>query len=169
MSMQNTRVVRALAALVCIGPILLAAAQNAVSTHLAAAQGASAAEVINIRQQGFKKLGAAFKLIHKELSGSSPDAAKIAAAAADIKASTDVIATWFPVGSGPQSGVKTQARAEIWSDASGFAATRSAYLRQAEKSVRQLTDPAQRGVWKDSSAALGQACKDCHDSYRVKG
>jgi cytochrome c556 len=129
----------------------------------------SSAEVINVRQQGFKKLGAAFKVIHKELSASSPDAARIAAAAAEIKASTDVMGGWFPPGSGPQSGVKTQAKAEIWTDASGFAATRAAYARQVEKSVRQLLDPGAKATWKDSSAALGQACKDCHDSYRVKG
>jgi cytochrome c556 len=163
-------VVRAIAVLGLSGAAALTVAQSPSSgPRLAAAQGASAAEVINIRQQGFKRLGDSFKLIYKELQGSSPDAAKIAAAAADIKASADVIATWFPAGSGPQSGLKTHAKAEIWSDASGFAATRAAYLRQAEKSVRQLTDPTQRAVWKDTSAALGQACKDCHDSYRVKG
>lgn len=129
----------------------------------------SAAEIIAARQQGFKKIGAAFKVIHNEVGSSSPDAGKIAAAAADIKASTGVIRSWFPPGSGPQSGLKTHAKPEIWTDASGFAATRDAYIRQVEKSARQLGDPSERGAWKDSSTALGQACKDCHDSYRVKG
>jgi cytochrome c556 len=118
------------------------------------ALGASVGEVISARQQGFKKIGAAFKLIHNELASPSPDAAKIAAAAAEIKASTGLI--------------KTHARAEIWSDTQGFAATRAAFIRQAEKSTRQLSDPAGQAAWKDSSAALGQACKDCHDSYRAK-
>jgi cytochrome c556 len=130
--------------------------------------GADAAEVISARQQGFKKIGAAFKLIHNELASSSPDAAKIAAAAAELKASTGLIESWFPPGSGPDSGLKTHAKAEIWTDAQGFAAARAAFIRQAGKSTRQLTDPAQRAAWKDSSAALGQACKDCHDSYRAK-
>lgn len=129
----------------------------------------SPSEVIAARQQGFKKLGVALKLIHNEVGNSSPDAAKVAAAAADIKAATGAIESWFPAGSGPESGLKTHARPEIWTDASGFAATRAAYIRQAEKSVRQLSDPAERAAWKDSSSALGQACKDCHDSYRVKG
>jgi len=129
---------------------------------------ADVAEVISARQQGFKKIGAAFKLIHNELAGSSPDAAKIAAAAAQIAASTSLIEGWFPPGSGPESGIKTHASAGIWTDAHGFAATRAAFIRQAEKSVRQLSDPAERAAWKDSSTALGQACKDCHDSYRAK-
>jgi cytochrome c556 len=153
---------RVLAGLVsAAGVFAIAAAQTA--------PGSSAAEVITARQEGFKKLGAAFKLIHNELASSSPDAAKIAAAAAQIKASAGAIESWFPPGSGPEAGLKTHARAEIWTDASGFAATRAAYLRQAEKTVRQLTDPGERAVWKDSSNALGQSCKDCHDSYRVKG
>jgi len=163
-------------ALVVLGPLIgllgavaLAGAQSADTRIAAAASSASPAEVINIRQKGFKQVGAAFKLIHNELSNSSPDAARIAAAAADIKASTQAIATWFPPQTGPQSGLKTHAKAQIWTDASGFAATRSAYIRQVEKSVRVLTDPRERSAWKDSSAALGQSCKDCHDSYRVKG
>ena len=168
MTVQGRVVVQAVAVLSVFGAVAIAVAQSG-GTRVAEGQGVNAAEIINTRQQGFKKVGAAFKVIHKELSGPSPDAAKIAAAAAEIKASTGVIAGWFPPGSGPQPGVKTQAKAEIWSDASGFAATRAAYIRQAEKLLGLLADPRQSAAWKDSSAALGQACKDCHDSYRVKG
>ncbi len=168
--------VRAIAALAVVGGAAIAAAQTGGSrvatvsgTSGAQGAGASAADVINTRQQAFKKAGTAFKVIHNEVSNSSPDAAKIAAAIAEIKASTDRIATWFPPGSGPQSGLKTHAKPEVWTDANGFAATCAAFLRQVEKSARQLGDPRERAAWKDSSAALGQACKDCHDSYRVKG
>jgi len=153
-----------------LGAVVIASAQSGGGgSHIPAAGGASAAEVISSRQHGFKKMGDAFKFLHKELSGSSPDTAKIAAAAADIKSAAEALGGWFPPGSGPEAGVKTQARAEIWTDAKGFAATRAAFVRQVEKTTRQLSDPGQRGAWKDSSAALGQACKDCHDSYRVKG
>lgn len=144
-------------------------AQSGLGTRVGAVQGASATEVINARQQGFKKLGAAMKTLHKELSGPTPDETKIVAAAAQIKASADEIGRWFPPGSGPQAGVKTQARPEIWTDSAGFTATRTAYIRQVEKSLRQLSDAGARATWKDSSTALGQACKDCHDSYRFKG
>jgi cytochrome c556 len=149
--------------------IAVAQTQSVGGARVTVAQGANAAEVIEARQQGFKKLGADFKVIHNEVASSSPDVAKVAAAAADIKATTDLIQSWFPPGSGPQSGLKTHAKAEIWTDADGFAATRAAFIRQAEKSVRQLSDPREQAAWKDSSTALGQSCKDCHDSYRVKG
>lgn len=171
----RTFVVVVVAASIVLGALSIVRAQT-VGTHVTTVShaagevsGASPAAVINVRQQAFKKAGAAFKVIHNELAASSPDAAKIAAAAAEIKASTDAIATWFPPGSGPDSGLKTHARPEIWTDASGFAATRAAFIRQVEKSSRELADPRERAAWKASSAALGQACKDCHDSYRQKG
>jgi cytochrome c556 len=165
---QARRSVWAVAALSMLGVVTIGAAQTG-GTRVAKAPGTNPAEVIKTRQEGFKKVADAFKVIHHEVSGPSPDAAKIAAAAAQIKATTEVIESWFPPGSGPQSGVKTHAKAEIWTDASGFAATRAAYIRQVEKSVRTLADPGERAAWTKSSAALGQACKDCHDSYRVKG
>src|SRR2546430_1091775 len=130
MSNQVNGVVRAFVGLTVLGVVVIASAQSGGGTHVPAAGIARAAEVISARQQGFKKMGAAFKSLHKELSGSSPDAAKIAAAAADIKTGTDAVVGWFPPGSGPEAGVKTQAKAEIWTDAKGFAATRAAFVRQ---------------------------------------
>ncbi len=132
------------------------------------AQSGNAADVVKTRQQAFKRLGAALKLIHNEVRGASPDAAKISAAASEVKSAASHLAEWFPAGTGPQAGVKTHAKAEIWTDERGFAAARAEFIRQAEKSARQLTDPGERGSWKDAAAALGQTCRDCHDSYRVK-
>jgi cytochrome c556 len=130
--------------------------------------GNSPAEVVKVRQQAFKRLGAALKVIHNELHGSSPDTGKIGAAATEVKSAASHLGEWFPAGSGPQAGVKTHAKADIWADERGFAAARAAFVRQAEKSARQLTDPGERGAWKDAAAALGQTCRDCHDSYRAK-
>jgi cytochrome c556 len=137
-------------------------------TGLAPAQSGSPAEVVKARQQAFKRLGAALKLIHTEVRESSPDAAKIGAAASEVKSAASHLAEWFPAGSGPQAGLKTHAKVEIWTDERGFAAARSAFVRQADKSVRELTDPGDRGTWKEAVGALGQTCRDCHDSYRLK-
>ena len=125
-------------------------------------------EVVKLRQKGFKDLGAAFKIIRDELKGESPDAAKIAAAAAVIRKTAQEIPGWFPTGSGPQPGLKTDAKAEIWSDAKGFDATRAAFTREAQRDAGRFSDPANRASWSDVAKSLGQACKDCHDMYRVK-
>ncbi len=130
--------------------------------------GNSPAAVVKARQEAFKRLGHALKVIHSEVRGASPDVAKIDAAAAEVKSAASHLGEWFPAGTGPEAGLKTHAKADIWTDGRGFAAARAAFSRQAEKSARQLTDPAERPAWKDAAAALGQSCRDCHDSYRLK-
>jgi cytochrome c556 len=138
------------------------------ATGIALAQSGNAAELVKARQQAFKRLGAALKLIHSEVREASPDVAKIGSAATEVKSAASHLAEWFPPGTGPQAGLKTHAKAEIWTDERGFAAARAEFIRQVDKSTRQLTDPGERGSWKDAAAALGQTCRDCHDSYRVQ-
>ena len=148
-----------------VAAIGLACARGAV---VAADTGGAAQDVIKVRQKGFKDLGAAFKIIRDELKGDSPDSAKIATAAAVIRKTAQDIPGWFPPGSGPQPGVKTDARGEIWSDAKGFDATRAAFIREAQRDAGRFSDPASRSSWSDVTKSLGQGCKDCHDTYRVK-
>jgi cytochrome c556 len=126
-----------------------------------------AAQVVKTRQQGLKALGAAFKVIRDELKTDSPDAARIRSASADITQAAGGIGKWFPAGSGPESGVKTDAKAEIWADAAGFAAARDAFLREANKWT-QLGNSGGPAAWKEAATSLGLSCKGCHDKYRVK-
>jgi cytochrome c556 len=130
-------------------------------------QDSSAAEVVKTRQKGLKALGAAFKTLRDELKTDSPDAAKIRTASADITEAAGSIGKWFPAGTGPDSGAKTDAKAEIWTDAAGFAAARDSFVREANKWT-QLGSSGDASAWKEGAAALGQSCKGCHDKYRVK-
>jgi cytochrome c556 len=73
---------------------------------------------------------------------------------------------WFPKGSGPEAGVKTAAKADIWTDAEGFAAV--ATKLQAE--TARLADVAAAGdmdAIKAQVRATSGACKTCHDKYRA--
>jgi cytochrome c556 len=139
----------------------------ATCTSVTIAQSQSAAEVVKARQQGLKSLGAAFKVIRDELRNTSPDSAKIKAAAADITRAAGGIGTWFPAGTGPEAGLKTDAKSEVWADAAGFAAVQETFVREAGKWTR-LGDSTDASAWKDAAASLGQSCKGCHDKYRVK-
>ncbi len=129
---------------------------------------ASPAEVIKARQQGLKSIGAAFKIIRDELKSSAPDVAKIKAAGARIAEEGSAIDRWFPAGTGPDSGVKTDARAEIWSDPSAFSAAREAFVREAAKSAQVFTTDSDPSAWSAATASLGQTCRGCHDKFRVK-
>jgi cytochrome c556 len=131
------------------------------------AQTGSSAQLIKERQQGLKALGAAFKVIRDELRGESPDPTKIRTASTDITKAAGAIGSWFPAGTGPESGAKTDAKPEIWTDAAGFAAARDAFIREADK-WSQLGANSDTAAWKEAAGSLGQSCKGCHEKYRVK-
>jgi cytochrome c556 len=152
------------AAVIAAGGVTLAQGQSPASSQ---GQAASIADVVKARQKGLKTLGAAFKTIRDELHGDSPDAAKIRSAAADITNTAGAIGKWFPAGTGPDSGVKTDAKPEVWADAAGFAAAQDAFVREANKWT-QLANSTDVSAWKEGAASLGQSCKGCHDKYRVK-
>jgi cytochrome c556 len=159
MKMQKLRVPTAL--VVAIVATAGGAAQSAQG-----AKAGSVEETIQTRQQGLKALGAAFKTVRDELRTDSPDVAKIRSASADITHYAGEFKKWFPPGSGPESGVKTDAKPEAWTDAKGFADATGTLLREADK-WGQLGD-APPAALKEAATSLGQACKGCHDKYRVK-
>jgi cytochrome c556 len=147
----SRRVIALLAMSVCAGAAL--------------AQVASVADTIAARQKGLKAAGAAFKTLRDESQAGSFDADKVKAAAADIKLAATQIPTWFPAGSGAETGVKTAAKPEIWSDPEGFKSARDSFVEQAGK----FSDlAAGGGVNADAVKSLGQTCGGCHDKYRVK-
>jgi len=125
------------------------------------------AEIVKERQQELKKLGAALKLIRDELRGGAPEPTKIRAAASDITRAASAIDSWFPTGTGPDAGVKTDAKAEIWTDAAGFAAARETFVREANRWA-QLGSNGDVTSWSEAATSLGQSCKGCHDKFRVK-
>jgi cytochrome c556 len=152
------------AAVIVAGGVTLVQGQPPASSQR---QAGSAAEIVKVRQKGLKSLGAAFKTIRDELRGDSPDAAKIRGASADITQAAGAIDKWFPAGTGPDSGVATDAKAEVWTDPAGFATAREAFVREANKWA-QLGNSGDASAWKEGAASLGQSCKGCHDKYRVK-
>jgi cytochrome c556 len=131
-------------------------------------QSASPADAIKLRQQGLKALGSAFKVIRDELKSGAPDAGKINAAGAEIAKAGKAIDGWFPAGTGAEAGVETDAKAEIWSDAAGFAAARDAFVREAAKSAQVFASDGDPSARSGAATALGETCKGCHDKYRTK-
>jgi cytochrome c556 len=132
---------------------------------VALAQVGSMTDTIQARQKGFKAMGAAFKTLRDEMQGGSLDAEKIKLASVDIKAAADHITNWFPAGSGPEAGVKTAAKPEIWSDSQDFDAARTHFIEQASA----FNDLAAAGkVDGDAIKALGRSCGGCHDKFRLK-
>ena len=71
----------------------------------------------------------------------------------------------YPAGTGPDSGAKTEAKAEIWSDAAGFAKA----AQDFETATAALVEAAKGDDLEAMAKAfggVGQACGGCHDTYR---
>lgn len=124
------------------------------------------ADAIKARQANFKDIGAQNKVIGDQLKLGAPDTAAIKAAAAKIKAHAAVLPTWFPAGSGVSAG-KTAAKAEIWSDAAGFAAASKSFQDAAAK-LDQLAQAGDIEGLKGQLRPLGMTCGGCHNKYREK-
>jgi cytochrome c556 len=137
---------------------------SAAAVALAAA---SPKDTIKLRQEGLKDLGAQMKVINDTLKTSAPDAAKIKEAAAKVKKHSAEISTWFPAGSGPEAGVETAAKPEIWKDAADFTAKGNAFVAEADKLATVADSGDVEGV-RNQVRAVGKSCGGCHERYRVK-
>ncbi|MGH7009358.1 MAG: c-type cytochrome [Caulobacteraceae bacterium] len=138
-----------------------------LAAGLALAAGMDASQVVKQRQAHMKAMGAAGKALVDQLRSGKPDPSIIKAQSAKIDASARDLPTWFPVGSGPQPGIKTRALAKIWSDPSGFRndAHKLALAAAAMDASADQGDMARFGA---SFKQVGQACDSCHKEYRAK-
>jgi cytochrome c556 len=123
-----------------------------------------AAAVEKDRAAHFKEIGRNNKAIHDELKKPAPDLAVVRASAHRIGELAGQLPSWFPAGSGPKAGIKTEAREEIWANFPDFK-SKAATLATRAKAL-------EAAAGKDVAAAtqatmeLGQACKSCHEQYR---
>lgn len=128
--------------------------------------GMTVKEQIEARQEQLKKIGKAFKTISDQLKAGSPDIAQIQTAAASVPKEALGMADWFPEGTGPQSGVETDALPIIWEDKADF----DEKVTAMQDAAAQLDAVAQGGDVAAIAAAFkttGGKCKDCHDKYRL--
>ncbi|MFZ5719564.1 MAG: c-type cytochrome [Pseudomonadota bacterium] len=129
------------------------------------ANASPATKAAHARHENFQKLGAAFKALNDELRKGSPDKAVVATQAKSISALANALPTWFPRGSGVEARPMSEARAEVWTDAAGFAAAASK-LRAETARLNQLAAAGDVNAVKAQTRETFQACKGCHEKYR---
>ena len=123
------------------------------------------AAIMKARHDHYEDMGRAMKGIGDQLKAGSPDVAAIQRHAALIAGFGPRILTWFPEGSGPESGRRTRAKAEIWSDAATFRAA----AQRFEQVSGEFNRTAQGGnveAIRAALPALKQSCSNCHDKFR---
>jgi cytochrome c556 len=131
---------------------------------IALAQSTSPTELIRTRQQGLKDMGVSFKTVRDQVRQGLPDMAAVKTASENIQTIANKMAVWFPQGSGAEAGVKTAAKAEIWSDAATFDKKRTELVAAAE-TFAKLTASADKAAIAAGVAPLGKTCKGCHDLF----
>lgn len=138
----------------------------AVAAIVATAALAAPADTIRMRQGNYKQIAAAMKGINEQLRSDSPSLPAIRSGSRTIVGFAPQVLRWFPRGTGPEAGVRTRARPEIWSDPAGFRTAGARLLVAA----RNLDSAARRGDLAAIRAAapqLAHACSNCHDDYRA--
>jgi cytochrome c556 len=120
--------------------------------------------VMHERHEGMETIGKNFKVLRRQLEGSSPNMSAVRTSAATIAGLSQKASRWFPIGTGPELG-KTGAKSEIWQNQQDFTAKLSTF-QQAARAFNATARGNDVSAIKARFADLGGACKACHDKYR---
>ena len=127
---------------------------------------AAPADVVRARIAGYRELGTAFKNVNDALRGPNPPLAALQASSRTITTTARALGNWFPAGTGPQPGIKTRAKAEIWTRASQFSVAQAAFTAQAGAFDRAVKSGNMDAI-RAEARKLGGTCKGCHDQFRA--
>lgn len=123
-------------------------------------------QTVETRQHNFKDLGGAYKTINDQLATGDPVLQEIKYAADEVARHANDMTYWFPEGTGPDSGVETDALAKIWEAPDAFAAELASFKPVAD-AMKAAADAENVEEMGPASRALGGGCKSCHDAYRL--
>lgn len=143
----------------------MSAAFLAVTSTLAVAA-SPAATTIATRHANFKKMGGAMKVLKDQVSSGTIDKPAAVAAAKTLAATGRAQVGLFPNGSGPSSGIKTDALPAIWTNRAVFDGQMKAFIAQADKMVVAANTGNAAAVGAQFKA-VGGTCAACHKQFRA--
>ena len=125
------------------------------------------AAAIKDRQDFYKDLGKSTKGLQEELKKPDASPAELQRLAAAIDAAAPRISALFPAGTGPETGIKTAAKAEIWQKNDVFQKD-TGNLVTAAKALDAAAKTGDVAAVKAAAQQLGEACKGCHEEFRAR-
>ena len=128
---------------------------------------AAAADVVRARIEGLRELGALYKNVNDELKSDTPNKMILSISARQINAVARDQYKWFPAGSGPQPGIKTKAKAEIWSKGAEFKAAQDKFAQQAA-AFNKVVASGDVAKMRAQAKVLGATCSGCHRGFRTE-
>lgn len=136
----------------------------------AAARGRTSATgiraLIRDRQARYQEIGNAMRGINRELRTGAPSVAAIRRHAALIARYAPHVFSWFPRGTGPETGLRTRAKAEIWTDNGTFRQRARAFAAEAARFDRTARGGGNIAALRAGMSALAVTCRNCHDRFR---
>lgn len=145
---------------------LLALAGALLVANASAEDSPAPQTVIETRQKGFKKMGAAMKAIVDQLKSDAPDGARMTAAAQAISSGAQELPGWFPAGSGGEAGVETDALSHIWQDRAKFDSLTHRLIAES-KALAAALSGGDIATARTQAKVVGDACSTCHRSFRA--
>ena len=147
---------------------LLAAAAFAVAMPIAVSGAATQSDPVHVRQQNFKSMGKAFKVINDQMRRPSSDKAVMSASSRQLRDAANRLASenWFPRGSGRKPGVDTDASASIWSNPKEFRRLQLE-LKAAAGGLAVAIGRGNEADIKRGLKAVGASCSSCHKQFRI--
>ena len=127
---------------------------------------ASAPDLAKVRISHFRNLGAAYKTVSDSLRRGDVQSDNFRQALQQIDDAAHDLGRWFPPGSGPQPGVKTSAKLEIWTDTNEFRSAQEAFAGQ-DAVLQKVAPGGDPASIRTEVLKLGATCKACHDKFRV--
>lgn len=146
-------------------PIFLLGLSLALGLSACGEPDSPGARLAHERHENFETIGDAFKEINDELKQGAPDVAKLRVFSATIAGLAPKVETWFPKGSGPRDGVKTDALQTVWTDPGEFQRATQRFTAAATN-FDALAKAGDIAGMRDAAKSLGGACKACHDRFR---
>jgi len=146
--------------------ILLGTASLAlVGVAVAQTPARTPAQLIQARQAGYKQILAAFKGLNGQVRAPEPSLPAIRQHSAVLARLAPRVGGWFPAGTGPDTGVRTRAKAEIWSDRATFR-TRSVNFVVAARRLHAAARANDLAAVRAALPGVGGSCRECHDQFR---
>jgi len=127
---------------------------------------ADVAAFMHDRHERYEDLGDAMKGINRELKAGSPSVETIRRHAAQVAQFAPQVPSLFPRGTGPETGNRTRAKAEIWTDPETFRQRAEAFRQQAAR-FNQAAQSGDLAAVRAALPDLSNSCKNCHDRFRA--
>ena len=130
------------------------------------ASGMSARQTVEARAHHMKDLGGAFKAVRDQAKRQPPNLTLLQMSAQEVALASQDLPSWFPSGTGPETGLKMRALAKVWTDQADFATAATAFRTEAQR-LNELAQAGDAAGVREQASVVRKTCGGCHDTYRA--